>query len=760
MMEKNGIIYDADTDFDSEGVSQYLTIKSSQSIICHWFVEIVNQAQPEQVFNEFEQVFFNLSSSRNSEVTQALNRLILEEDELGFREILKRSFYILINNWIINRQNQLIQQLFQIIESEDYENHLISPSINLLRNWTQEFLNSSDYQEIKNYALKTKPEWTHRYQSYLLATQYVNSSETQKQNETAITLAQKLKDQYKFDLAMYVARSECPTVKGSEAENPTQLGDAAIRLIKKTISTQRVLSYAHQADFFLDQTQNLSYLHFKESLLNYLMLHVSSQYPANIIRDKLHKKLEVFEPNSHQSVVTKSLIAKTCKYLIRLLTTEKNQEPSISFLLLTSHGSFLTLAILLIKIILICHSAQAYLEYCIALLIQYYQNLAEEKCKKFINFIEVFNLVFTLFTANVQYNLVHVKENKLSPQLLNELDAYRLFCQFKGPDLRHVNLRSLNLSGANLQGADLRDMDLRGIDLIQVDLRLANLSRANLSGAILNEAQLLIANLSQADLSEASLIKADVRRGVLQGANLAHASLTSAKFSHANLQQTNLSEANLMAANLNGSDLSQANLFDANLESADLRGANLSSVNLSHANLRNANLQGANLSGANLGSADLRGANLSHANFEQANLRCANFYQANLSYTNFQNANLRKVNLNRTRLNHANLQGANLTCAILRHAHLNQTCFHAANLERADLTRTDLTNVDFSNANLSLTFIRHAKLNKTNFSEANLSSANLFGSDFTHAQLQGAKFEQNSGLSELMKHYLGLDYLD
>ena len=725
----------------------YSKIEKLQVVICNFFIQLVNRRTGEEVIDEFEQIFIDLNCSKSEEVNQALNRIVIEQNQSLFSATLKQSFYILINNWTINQQQEYAQALFERMESANYQEQRISPSANLLRKWTRSFLQSKDYQEICRYALHSRSPWINRYQSYLLSTQ-IQRTQSPAQDQANRQLIEQLKDKYKFDLAMYVVRSQCPRSAGEELKTPTQLGPEASNLIKTTISTERDFIYARQAEIFLVTTQNCNYEEFKESLLNDFMLHVGSRYPASTMRDTLQRKLEKFHIQAHLKPLNKSLISKTCQQVIRLLTTENNRSPSFLFLLLVERGNHLTLAILLLKTVLISKSAQIYLESCIANLIQHYQNYDEEECGHFIQFLEVFNLVFTLFTANVEYHLVNLDSRSPAEKSDTELNTYRLFCQFKGPDLRQANLRALNLSGADLKGANLRQTDLRGMDLIQVDLRLANLMEANLSGAILNEARLLIANLNAADLSDASLIKADLRRADLQYTNLTQASLTSAKLAHANLKNANLNGANLMAASLNTADLNGANLSRTNFECANLKGANLTGANLSYSNLRGANLSGANLSGANLSYADLRETNFTEANLDGAYLRGANFYRATLRGSRLKRANLIKVNLSGSNLCGVDLEEANLSSTHLRYANFTGANLSEANLSHADLTRSNLTQANLSKANLSYTYIRHANLMQANLDSANLVGANLFGTDFQQVDVRGVTFEYCSGLPE------------
>ncbi len=754
----NGCTYN---DYQVESYSDgYATIPDpelDQEVIYQFFLKSIHQWEPEKVLDEFENIFIHLCCPESEPVVQAINNIIESKRELSFRNTLKRVCYILINNWYINRKHNFVQQFIELLEeTQEDESIAIAPNLNRLGVWLRNFFKSSEYQAIKNCALKSKKDWSHRYTSYLLVPEYINNEDnSHEQKEFARNLSKQLKDKYKFDLAMYVARANSTTMLGEKRSNPTQLGDDVIQLIKRTISAQRVSSYNQQAKLFLRDTQDLNYADFKKTLPQYLMLSGSDQFPINKVREKLNKKLKIIYTHYEDRVINKGLIIRTCNRLIETLTTEDNKTPSPIFSLLTSQGNPLTLVILLLKIVLICSSARTYLELCISKLIQQYQDYEEDQCKRLIHFLEVFNLVFTIFTENVQFHLVRVPEEKAS-SFVTSFDSYRVFCQSKGPDLRGINLKGVNLGSIELRGADLRDSDLSEIKLVQVDLRLANLSGVNLSGAILDQSQLLVANLTEADLSHASLIATDLRRAYLDKSNLTNANLTKAILDLASLRQAKLTHANLLDASLNATDLSYADLCGADLQNVNLRGANLTGVNLTHANLKGANLQDANLTGANLSGVNFSNANLSQTNLTRTNLEATNLYRVDLNKANLSEANLRNANLSEANLKNANLSEANLNCAILRQVNLNSAVMIGAQICRVDLTRATLVKVDLSEANLAYAQIRHANLSKAKLFKTNLRGANLFGSNVIDAIVKEAKFGNNSGLSDDVRQCLKL----
>ncbi|NEP01597.1 MAG: pentapeptide repeat-containing protein [Symploca sp. SIO2E9] len=686
---------------DEANQAQQQGIPVAQEVIYDFFLNLTKITTPETVLMEFEQLFFCGYATDSSEVVNAVYAIILNNNEEDFKNTLKRVCYILVNNWHLGRQDKYIQELIRVLSNVKINSHTLSRSLNRLQIWIVNFVKSDDYQELKLYALPNKSnnlgDWSHRYASYLLVPQYLNSENPLEQRELARNLSKRLKEKFKFELAMYTVRCDSPTLKEDKPTlkknlNPTIFGDVVIRLIKNIVAKDILFGYENYAHIFTQQTKDLKYRDFKQNLNKYLIFSVKHEQFLTILNTTLSEKINSLYESYNQEILNVDLLLRTCRKLISFLTTEDRREPSLLFILLLNQESPLTLAITLLKIILICKYVRSHLEICLAQLIRYYENYPEQECQWFIHFLETFNIVLAIYTENVQYNLVKVRDS--DHQSIIDLNAYRIFPQLKGIEMRGADLSGTDLRHNNLSDADLRGANLSSADLTQANLSLAKLGRANLSSAMLNTAQLSVADLNSADLSGASLKNADLRRANLRQASLSGASLIAAKLHSANLQHANLNSATLCSADLNCSDLSETNLIGANLSDADLRRSNLS----------NANLTDANLSGANLSDANLNGANLNGANLNRANLNRANLSNTNLSH--------------------------------------------------ADLSRVDLSNVNLSNANLSYACVRHVNLKGANLEQSNFSGANLFGSNLNYANIKNTLFGKNSGLSEGIKFNL------
>ncbi|NES85747.1 MAG: hypothetical protein F6K10_32575 [Moorea sp. SIO2B7] len=651
MSAMNGRILPHNDQFDCStdtNVTKQQSLQQAQEIIYSFFIELVHESSPETVLLEFKSLFFCCDNHISSDANQALYNIIFTNNEREFRNTLKRSCYILINNWASQRKYKDIQSFSKLLGEVEFSKDTISPTLNLLRNWVTNFIKSQEYQDIKLLASTYNPEdkgnWTNHYTSYLLVAQYLDYQNPLEQRKLARNLAKQLKKTFKFQLAMYTIKSDIHELN-NKYKNPTRIGDNVIRLIKKITHRHMLFGYENYANIFIKQTQNINYLNFKKSLKIYLLFSMNDQKVLKILDEKLSQKLDCLYEKHNQDSLNVNLLLRTCRRVIDFFTTEDGKSPSSLFILMNTQASSLSLGIILLKIILICNYVRTHLEVCIAKLIRYYEKFSEDECKWFINFLEIFNIVFALYTENIQYNLVKIKNNNSENQNAIDLDTYRVFPQLKGANLRGADFGGSDLHNNNLSDADLRGANLSNADLTNADLSLAKLIRANLSGAILNRSQLVVADLNNADLSGVHLSNADIRRANLQQANLSNASLTDANLHCANLQNADLSRSKMSNTKLNAS-----NLIGANLQYADLKNADLSDANLSNANLNHANLSGANLSNANL----------SNANLSYANLTRAELYQVNLSYANLSHSLLRHLNISSVNLSNANLSNANL----------------------------------------------------------------------------------------------------
>ncbi|MEH2152653.1 hypothetical protein [Nostoc sp.] len=416
--------------------SKQLNVQIAQEEVYSFFVEIVKKLPPEDVLQEFKGLFIDGLDLEDSDYIPGIYSIFLEDQEQELYNTLKRCCYIIVNNWKTNRKDKYIQELVNLFVNENLKiktnNH---PVVKICKSWLENFVNSKDYNDLKLFVTKyeesSKGHWANRYTSYLLIDQSVNQKNPIEQQEAARKLSKQIKDKFKFELAMYIARSQSAVSSTARYRNPSILGDQALRLIKAIVLKRGVFSHENIAHIFIKQTENQTLKEFKINLEKYLFFSVENQESVEILQQQFTKILSLWKKDYNQEIVTKELFLRTCNRVIDCLTIENGKEPSSLFTLLINQGHSLTLVIILLKIILICKNSRRHLETRIAHLIRFYENYSEEECKGVINFMEIFNITFAIYAENVEYNLIKMEEEEQSSNPQLNLDGYRVFSQMK-----------------------------------------------------------------------------------------------------------------------------------------------------------------------------------------------------------------------------------------------------------------------------------------------------------------------------------------
>lgn len=414
---------------------QNFSLPQAQEIICRFFLGLVKQHPPGIVLQRFNHLFIEPTVSVNSITRQALEQIALQGQEETFINTLKRSIYILVNNWSASRQQQYIQELVELLCVGLASQETFLVTLKRLHLWRSNFVNSQDYRELEifvsKYEKREKQHWSERYSSYLLVSQSVDVRKLAEQREAARTRYEQLKEQFKVELAMYTARTPLAASQQNASLNPTTLGEEALHLIEKILLQRDPFSYASCARIFLKQTQQLRYEDFKKSLLNYLLFSFDDQDLAKVIRTHLASYLEFLYETHHEETWDIHLLLRTCNRVIEYLTILNLGKPSALFISLAMQGKALSLVIVLLRIVLLCPQASTHLECCLAQLIQHYESESEAECQWLISFLEVLQVTLTIYDENVRYNLVNMVEDKQDISKSSEENPYRIFSQIK-----------------------------------------------------------------------------------------------------------------------------------------------------------------------------------------------------------------------------------------------------------------------------------------------------------------------------------------
>ncbi|NEP56317.1 MAG: hypothetical protein F6K31_04745 [Symploca sp. SIO2G7] len=408
-------------------------LAQASETICIFFLQQVKQASPELVLQNFRQLFIEPTEVVDYELQQALTKIANSGTEAIFVNTFKRSIYILINNWNAARKVQYIQELVQLI-ARNLNNQKAS-KLEILQLWRRKFVASQDYQELIKLALKTNEHqsinWSQRYSSYLLVHQSVNHKKSVKQKATAKTRSLVLKQQFKSQLAMYTARLSVTGNQSDNSPNPTIIGKKVLSLIKKILQKRGSFNYTNLARIFLNQAQEICYKDFKHNLLNYLFYSLDDQDLDRTVKKQLTQYIDKLYESYHAQPWDNQLLLRTCNRLIEYLITVNQANPSSLFIYLVTQGRDLTLAIILLKLVLLCPQSRTHLECRIAQLIEHYQNQSASDCQWLINFLEVLQVTLGVYAEDVQYNLVDMSEAQPEIAVNPENNAYRIFSQMK-----------------------------------------------------------------------------------------------------------------------------------------------------------------------------------------------------------------------------------------------------------------------------------------------------------------------------------------
>lgn len=376
-------------------------------------LEAVRKLPPIEALAEFESMFFGHISTLDADVSPFLYKILFNDDEAEFRNTLKRSCYILVNNWDLGRQSDMVHALLSLFTQDSLTKATFSPSLKRLRQWIANFANSQDFEDLKLFAAQrvgpNQPgSWSSRYVTYQLIAQYVDESNSLEQREAARSMSRRLKNKFKHDLAMYTAFSQSSSRLNHKYMNPTVLGDEVLRLIKAILVRRGQFSYRNVSRIFQQQMLDAPYANYKQSLIEYLCFSISHPAFLTAIETHLSEVMPGLYPEHDADQVEPSLNLRTCNRLIDILTTEDQVHPSKLFVKLLAQGNPLNVVVVLLKIVLISPNSQLYLEARLADLIGYYRQFMEAECRGIVQFLEICGVMFAIYSDNVEYNLVKV----------------------------------------------------------------------------------------------------------------------------------------------------------------------------------------------------------------------------------------------------------------------------------------------------------------------------------------------------------------
>jgi len=421
--------------------------RQTQEVVFEYLLNIVRDWPGEDAIAEFRSLFIELratpDSTASKEALDAIAAAISANEPQDFYFTLKRSCYILLNNWETQRQYHFIPQLLSVFKDDSIKKKTLSPQLQRLRAWLNIFVEDSDYQDLQVFTAKYQADvsstpvakWSDRYTAYLLVPQFTDPTNPSEQREVARAVSQRLKDCFTLDLALYTTRSQLAQNRSAAIPNPTIFGDETLRVIATLVNSRSRYSYATLATTFLRQTRNASYADFKRSLLKYLSFSWSANDLTKNLKKRLAARLAALYRRSDDKPIDDALLLRTCNRTIDFFTTETTSEPAPLFVWMMSASNPLRLALALIKLAAISPNSRLHLETRVAQLIHYYRDVDEDQCQWVIQFFELFKIASAIHTKDVEYSLVAVDESgdtaAGSDRSQSPLSGMRIFAQVR-----------------------------------------------------------------------------------------------------------------------------------------------------------------------------------------------------------------------------------------------------------------------------------------------------------------------------------------
>ena len=378
-------------------------VKFAQAEILNYFRGLTQKASLQTFLETFEIFFVDHEQNRIPEFLQdEMFRLMRYNSVEAFLELLNDVCYVFIDSCFKRKKPNCIPKLFKLINKNVHCSSRSSTSKRRVSSWLQKFRQSSKYQSLTIFVPKQKSEhqWSDRYQIFSLFSQRNQASIVDEQYEAKQTLYRYLQNRYKFQLAMFLTKGDVSETVAQSPSNPTLLPATSLRLIHKFLNKQRK-NFGQMAQDFLGRSLGKDYASFKMDLVDYLCLNVEGDRHLQWLPRKIRGYLLDVNTEKNNFQVGSHLLKKTCNATIDyLLNPENLKDPSHPFTVLMVQNEFLTLSVLLLKLILISPGSYAHLMLALNELLAANLNMPQQTNSWLICFLETMRVVMTIGLQN------------------------------------------------------------------------------------------------------------------------------------------------------------------------------------------------------------------------------------------------------------------------------------------------------------------------------------------------------------------------
>ncbi|OKH17410.1 hypothetical protein [[Limnothrix rosea] IAM M-220] len=381
-------------------------IEASEEIL-NFFVELSRTASISSLLEQFDIFFINHDPSGiPAQLNHAIYQLLVYNCTADFIYLLNRCAFLIVNTCFLQKKIKYVEKLMGLFQGRSPLASNAALSTRKFRDWVESYMDSRQYKVLALFSPAVKLQkktWHDRYVTLTLLAQTFDAEVSIEQRQACQWLYQFLKSRYKFQLVMFLAKGCDAAPNEEKVRNPTFIHPATLKLIQKVV-VKRNQGYPQMAEDFLALHEHDIYGDFKQALVKYLLISIGGDRRLKWLPQKLEQHLAELHPEKNSVTVGHHLITKTCDEIIRyLLNPESFADPTHPFTLLMIQREFLSLGIILLKLVLVSPRSYGQLVISLNELMQHYHHKSKAECEWLTGLLETVQVILTLAVNEGQY---------------------------------------------------------------------------------------------------------------------------------------------------------------------------------------------------------------------------------------------------------------------------------------------------------------------------------------------------------------------
>ena len=378
-----------------------------EQVIFDCFAQTLQTAPLDDFLGLFQAFFVSHDASQCPEsLQQASYQLIIANRRAGFIAVLKRCCYLFIEACLNQESIQHITQLAHLLLTPTSQTGDASLTTERFQDWLRGFVQSEECRVFRVLAPPSETNqrtWGDRYVGFMLCAQATDPYSSPEQQRASKLLYQLFNNRYRYRLVMYLSTKGKMTATGDSIKNPTLIEDVTLNLIHRLV-VKKQPSYPDIATQFLVQTDEHTFATWQPYFVDYLFCAMTSPRRLKWLPDKVLQHLRQCYPEGDSITLNRELIADVCRNLIHyLLNPEHLQDLSHPLPVLMIQREYLTLSILLLKLVLVAPETYGELVQALNLLLGQYQDQPKEECQWLMGFFETVQVILALVLTAPQY---------------------------------------------------------------------------------------------------------------------------------------------------------------------------------------------------------------------------------------------------------------------------------------------------------------------------------------------------------------------